>query len=235
MGQQEGNHEASGPETKEELDPFEQLAIALGNWKPDTSGDKETLSLRKWDIKLQTWQPLEFAVGFLKYHKNSDFAKDFEGEFTQLYKEIGGFYDKLVRDEFSDYESFNLESQELENAAYRLALYVLQVRAMWRNDAEIAPDGFDADEQDRPSYVRIDLKHHTIKFGGSTPYAPTAESIWTFLEELIGDSERGEPTPKNYRSGMTMLRKVIGKERLRCVVTFSNDGYRLHPNVRVRR
>jgi hypothetical protein len=235
MGQQEENHEAPGPQTKEELDPFEQLATALGNWKPDTSGDKKTISLRSHEIVLQTWQPLEFVVGFLKYHKNPDFAKDFEGEFTQLYKEIGEFYDKLVRDEFSDYESFNLENQELENAAYRLALYVLQVRAMWRNDAGIAPDGFGSDEEGKPPFVCVNLKTRTIRIG-STLYTPTADSIWTFLEDLITSSETSEPTPREgNKEQVDMLRKVVGKDGLRHMVTFARGKYRLSPAVKVRR
>jgi hypothetical protein len=235
MGQQEGNREANAPGAEEELDPFEQLAAALQAWTPDVSGDKKTLGLRKWDINLQTERLLELLIDWFEYRKSPEFAKCFEDKFRQFYTEVHEFYDKAAEGAFMEEELFNEQIPFVKASAERLALYVARVKAMCEDDAGIAPDGFRPEEEDQPPYVCINLKTHTIKIGGSTPYAPTAESIWTFLEELIGDSEEGEPTPKNYRSGMTMLRKVIGKERLRCVVTFSKDGYRLHPNVRIRR
>jgi len=233
MGPQEGNQETSGPKPEEELDCFEQLAMAVGNWEPDTSGDKKAIWLHSYDIVLRTREPLGFVVGFLEYHKSCDFANSFEGKFRQLYKEVEEFYDKVLRDEFGDYESFNLELQELENAAHQLALYVVRVKAMCEYDA--ASDRPNSDGQEGPPRVRISLRDSAI-FINSIAYAPIADSVAEFLEELLKYSEWSEAAPKAAHKGQVdMLRKMVGKESLRHIIVFSSDGYRLHPNVKVRR
>ena len=140
MGQQEEKHEATGPGAQEELDPFEQLAAALQSWTPDISGDKKNLWLKKFDINLQTWRPLELLIDWLKYRKSYDFANGFEGEFRQLYTEVHEFYEKLGQGAFTEDELFDIRIPELKDSAERLALYVVRVKAMCEHDAGIESD-----------------------------------------------------------------------------------------------
>ncbi len=86
-------------------------------------------------------------------------------------------------------------------------------------------------------YISIDCSKRMLTVGEKS-YVITSENEWDFIRKLIADMNSDEITPRfdggiDYKNYVDSLRRRIGAENLRQVVTGNRDGYRMNPRVKV--
>ncbi len=123
--------------TTEEHTLFGELANALMSWRVDTSGDRKNLWMHGWNIRLLiNNNEFDTIVGWLEYHKDPNYAREFENKFQNLYKNVDNFYNKLIQDKLDEKE-FREQIQLLEDEAKQLAQHVSNVEYLCLTDKTI--------------------------------------------------------------------------------------------------
>lgn len=86
-------------------------------------------------------------------------------------------------------------------------------------------------------YIELNVAERTLTIG-TKPYHITSEPVWGFLKTLVDNKRQDKVTPKidgavDWKSSIDMLRRKIGKENYKLVVTSTKGLYFLSPSVKV--
>ncbi len=94
-----------------------------------------------------------------------------------------------------------------------------------------------ADSDDMPQiYVELNLAERLLVIGADKCRI-SSEAVWDFLKTLAGNTKRDQITPRidgdrNWKNAVDVLRRKIGADALRQVVTYANGGYYLGSSVK---
>lgn len=122
----------------EEHTLFGELVNALMSWRVDTSGDQKNLWMHKDNLRLlMSNSGLYTVVEWLEYHKDPNYAREFESKFQNLYKNVDDFYDKLVQGKLNEERERDERIQLLEDEAQQLAQHVSNAQCLCLTDKTI--------------------------------------------------------------------------------------------------